>query len=65
MEVDYKVKFYKNGFKIRDVIAENISMLTTQRSEFSAILANNDVDYLIGQLESKTAEYHQSLVSER
>ncbi len=53
--VDYRVRADgKGGFKIFDVIVEGVSLITTQRSEFSSLLANNGIDYLIDQLAAKS-----------
>lgn len=51
--VDYRVREDGGKFKIFDVIVEGVSMITTQRSEFSSILNNKGIDYLIGQLAAK------------
>lgn len=54
--IDYKVRAdAKNKFKIFDVIIEGVSMLSTQRTEFSSILNSKGVDYLNDQLEKKAA----------
>lgn len=54
VNVDYKVRKQKDGtFKIFDVIAEGVSMITTQRSEFGSILSRKGIDYLIEQLQAK------------
>jgi len=54
--IDYKVRAdSKNKFKIFDVTIEGVSMLSTQRSEFSSILNSKGVDYLNDQLEKKAA----------
>jgi len=52
--VDYRVRAQDNGFKIFDVIVEGVSLISTQRSEFSSVLTKNGVDYLIDQLIAKT-----------
>lgn len=53
--VDYRVRKGDNGtFKIFDVIVEGVSLLTTQRSEFSSVISNKGLDYLINQLASKS-----------
>jgi phospholipid transport system substrate-binding protein len=51
--VDYRVRKQENGFKIFDVIIEGVSMISTQRSEFGSVVANNGIDYLIDQLAAK------------
>lgn len=53
--VDYKVRKNDGGkFKIYDLNVEGVSLITTQRSEFAAILQNKGIDNLIAQLGDKT-----------
>ncbi|MFW0777688.1 MAG: MlaC/ttg2D family ABC transporter substrate-binding protein [Rickettsiales bacterium] len=52
--VDYKVRNEKGRFKVFDVIVEGVSMITTQRSEFSAVIGNKGIDTLIDKLANKT-----------
>lgn len=53
--VDYRVRTADKGaFKIFDINVEGVSMITTQRSEFSSVLNQNGIDYLINQLDSKS-----------
>lgn len=54
--IDYKIRNYPQGFRIFDVVIEGVSMLTTQRSEFNAIIGNNDVQYLIDMLKEKSGQ---------
>ncbi len=51
--VDYRVRSEKGGFKIFDVIIEGVSMITTQRSEFSSVIGKHGIDYLTDQLAAK------------
>lgn len=56
--VDYKIrtdKGHKNNFAVFDIIVEGVSMITTQRSEFTSVVANKGMDYLISQLSNGTA----------
>jgi phospholipid transport system substrate-binding protein len=56
--VDYKIrsnKEHKNSFVVFDIIVEGVSMITTQRSEFTSVVANKGMDYLITQLSNGTA----------
>ncbi len=56
--VDYKIrsdKGHKNNFVVYDIIVEGVSMITTQRSEFTSVISNKGMDYLISQLASGTA----------
>lgn len=55
MLVDYKVRKNDSGkFKIYDLNVEGVSLITTQRSEFSSILQNKGINYLISELGNKT-----------
>ncbi len=52
--VDYRLRKEETGFRIIDVTVEGVSMITTQRSEFAAVIGRHDIEYLIGQLASKS-----------
>lgn len=53
-QVDYRLRCDgESHFKIYDIIAEGISLITTQRSEFGSVVENKGVDYLIEQLREK------------
>ncbi len=53
-QVSYKLRQEKdNKFKIYDIIAEGVSMITTQRSEFGSILDREGMDSLIAKLDKK------------
>jgi phospholipid transport system substrate-binding protein len=52
--VDYRVRNEKGGFKVYDIIVEGVSMIQTQRSEFSSILNSEGIEYLTKQLASKS-----------
>lgn len=53
-QVDYRLRCDgEERFRIYDIIAEGISLITTQRSEFASVISNNGVDYLIERLKSK------------
>jgi phospholipid transport system substrate-binding protein len=51
--IDYKIRLTQGSFKIFDVVIEGVSMLTTQRQEFSSIIGSNSIDYLIDMLKKK------------
>lgn len=53
IKVNYKVREEAGKYKIYDVIAEGVSLITAQRSEFGSILSRKGVDYLIKQLQAK------------
>jgi phospholipid transport system substrate-binding protein len=51
--VDYRVR-HDGGFKVYDIIVEGVSMIQTQRSEFTSLLNSKGIDHLIQQLANKT-----------
>jgi phospholipid transport system substrate-binding protein len=51
--VDYKLKKAGGTYKIVDVIGEGISLITTQRSDFSTPLSDRGVEWFVGRLEEK------------
>jgi len=51
--VDYRVRASGGSYKVFDVIVEGVSMITTQRSEFGAVLNDKGIDYLTTQLANK------------
>lgn len=55
IRVDYKVRQKDGAYVIYDIIGEGISLITTQRSEFSSILSRQGIDVLIEKLEAKAA----------
>ncbi|MDX2113789.1 MAG: ABC transporter substrate-binding protein [Alphaproteobacteria bacterium] len=52
--VDYRVRSNAGSMKVFDVIVEGVSMITTQRAEFNAILNDKGIDTLIDKLASKS-----------
>jgi len=51
--VSYRLREASSTFKVYDIIAEGISMITTQRSEYGSILDREGMDSLIAKLESR------------
>jgi phospholipid transport system substrate-binding protein len=56
VKVNYKIRETAGKYKIYDVIAEGISLLTTQRSEFSSILSRGGIDTLISKLQERNSK---------
>ena len=54
--VDYRLKKEGDVFKIHDIVVEGVSLITTQRSEFSSVVAREGIDHLIEQLNSRNTE---------
>jgi phospholipid transport system substrate-binding protein len=52
-KVEYRVKQSSGVFKVRDIIAEDVSMLSTQRSDFSSVISSKGYDFLINKLKDK------------
>lgn len=51
--IDYKVRKTGSSYKVFDIIVEGVSLITTQRSEFSSVINKNGIDGLIQQLTVK------------
>lgn len=52
--IDYKTRKEKAGYKVFDIIVEGVSLITTQRSEFTSVLNSKGMDGLTEMLEAKT-----------
>lgn len=50
IRIDYKVRKTGNNFKVFDIVAEGVSLITTQRSEFSAVVSRKGMDFLLERL---------------
>ena len=53
LKVDWRVRRIDQRFKIIDVVVEGVSMLVSQRAEFSAVLRQRGIDGLITILRSQ------------
>jgi phospholipid transport system substrate-binding protein len=49
--IDYKVHKVDGAYKIYDMVVEGISLITTQRSEFDAVIERKGLDALIAALQ--------------
>ena len=54
--VDYRMTRTPDGWKVYDVIVENLSLVTNYRSSFASEIARSGVDGLIKALEAKNRE---------
>jgi phospholipid transport system substrate-binding protein len=61
LRVDYRVRDGAEGHRVVDVMVEGISMLTSQRQEFAAVIQRVGVDGLIAQLRQRADEILGSL----
>jgi len=55
LRIDWLVRESNGNYRIIDVAAEGVSMMTTKRSEFSSVIARDGIDGLIEQLEALNA----------
>ena len=60
MPVDYRMSKGADGWKVYDVIVENLSLVTNYRSSFASEIGRSGIDGLIKALESKNRELAQS-----
>lgn len=56
VNVDYRVRAAGKGYKVFDIIVEGVSLLTTQRAEFTSIVSRKGIDYLIEQIDARIRE---------
>ena len=54
VKVDYRLRQNGGSYKIIDIVVEGVSLLATQRSEFSAIMQRKGIDELIALLKKKS-----------
>jgi phospholipid transport system substrate-binding protein len=54
--VNYLVKKESSIFKVLDISTEGISLVSTQQREFSQILNNNNLAFLIDRLKTKSSQ---------
>ncbi len=55
VKVDYRVREKGSKYSIIDIVVEGVSLLNTQRSEFSSVVQRKGVEHLIEQLRSKSS----------
>lgn len=58
--VNYRVKEKKGQFVLVDVIGEGVSLITTQRSDFSGGISQGGMDQFLTKLEQKTQSLRSS-----
>lgn len=56
LRVDYRVRNKDGAYHVIDVMVEGISMLTSQRQEFAAVIQRDGVDGLISQLRARAVD---------
>ena len=63
LKVDWRVRRIDERYKIIDVVVEGVSMLVTQKAEFSAVLQQRGIDGLITILRSQLDRLAKSKAS--
>jgi phospholipid transport system substrate-binding protein len=58
--VDYRMKKGADGWKVYDVIVENLSLVTNYRSSFASEIGRSGIDGLVKALETKNRELAQA-----
>ncbi|MDG1286008.1 MAG: ABC transporter substrate-binding protein [Rickettsiales bacterium] len=54
VKVDYRMRQKSGKYAIIDIVVEGVSLLNTQRSEFSSVIQRKGFDHLIEQLQPKS-----------
>ena len=57
LRADWRVRNFKSGYKVIDVVVEGVSMLTTQRAEFAAVLRKHGPAGLIDALQMRVTKF--------
>lgn len=60
IKIDYRLREKSGKFQIIDIVVEGVSLLNTQRSEFSSVIQREGADYLIQQLKQRSQEEPQA-----
>lgn len=53
LKVNYLVNDNDTHYKVRDIVIENVSLITTHRSEFSRLASDKGVEGVIGELKHR------------
>ena len=53
VQIDYRMAKTANGWKVYDVVVENLSLVTSYRGSFQSEIARSGIDGLIKSIESK------------
>ncbi|MCW5603287.1 MAG: ABC transporter substrate-binding protein [Burkholderiales bacterium] len=60
VSIDYRMAKSKDGWKVYDVIVENLSLVTNYRGSFSSEISRSGIDGLIKTLETKNKQLEAS-----
>jgi phospholipid transport system substrate-binding protein len=57
VKVGWRVRRHEETLMVLDIVVEDLSMLTTQRSEYSSVIKNHGLDGLMSRLRSQNAHF--------
>ncbi len=60
LRADWRVRKFKGGYKVVDVVVEGVSMLSTQRAEFASVLNKYGPGGLIDALQTRLSKFSVS-----
>jgi phospholipid transport system substrate-binding protein len=58
--IDYRMALGASGWKVYDVVVENLSLVTNYRGSFAAEIARSGIDGLIKTIEDKNRKLAES-----
>lgn len=56
IKIDYLIRFESGNPLIYDIVAENVSLIAAQRSEFNSVVSNEGIDFLLDMLRKKVGK---------
>lgn len=57
LRADWRVRSFKGDYKVIDIVVEGVSMLSTQRAEYTAVLRQHGPDGLIEALQTRLTKF--------
>jgi phospholipid transport system substrate-binding protein len=60
ISIDYRMSKTASGWKVYDVVAENLSLVTNYRGSFNSEIGRSGIDGLIKTLEAKNKQLAES-----
>lgn len=56
IHVDYLTRSINGSYKVRDIVTEGISLVNSQRSEYSGTIENHGIEYLMSELKKRSSD---------
>ena len=57
LRVSYRVNDNNGAYKVRDIVIEDVSLVTTHRQEFASLAASGGIEKVIAKLEEMNAQF--------